>query len=1172
MKRINEKVKDIVEVRKFSSLRDFNADSAATLSAYRFTDATSELMSKWLDKISQLQSGQGHALALAGYRGVGKSHFLATLAAVTGNPDLRTRLSDSHVAASAQALLRRRYPCVHVKRGTKQSLIDELRAGVSDSFGIEEASTPERIFDVLSLIRSRAGDVPFILLVDTAIERGSRVARDDGAVLAEIAEAVKSLNGFIGVALDDDIAGADGSNSAIVGSFSIDYLDQEHLYKVVDSYVFPKNQQLRPVLHDVYEYFREVMPTFRWSEQRFTSLYPLHPAILDVAPFVRLYVNEFALLTFAAEAGERIMGRPANSLIALDEVFDSAEADLRKVEELREAFETYDRLNSDVVARIPVMQRLQAKLILKALLVLSLEGQGTSAGEISSGTLIFDENDPKKANKTVEEIVRMFAAAMPDEVRVYADEGREVRYGLKVGSNDGLKQALDEIASQISDVKVGETLQRLFDERYSDSLFFAANGARKAFAECQLHWRGGTRRGRVLWQDFSSESTLDSEHQLSDHHDWEVLIDLTGETPKQSAINELPRAIWKAAELTPDERDSVKRFHVLQNDAKLRAAHGEQIRGMFHSHMLILERIVNRIFLEDGRLVIDGFDYNLSEDARVAVSLSSLFSSMLEPLFEMRFPDHPYFLRPLGHAEVSSLVSDLYSGSRQKLGEVQQLAQTFALPLGLVKLSDGIYYPANREQLLSLDFVKTVEKLIDEMGREPAELKKVFNELGKPPYGLVREAQQLILAAMVSQRMLEFVTSKGDRINQRSLDLTMIWDDIVGLARPNESAYSGTKLAEWAALLTGDNDLKNLSTDSDLERLSQSLRTWLGEWDSSGVLARFNSVPEEYLNTAVWRSVVRASKTLGASAALVRKFLENQIPVDEALGRVSELFLDDQEILQRATSDFEIVRMFLEGYESARQMRHFVLTACSTDDPAIESLRESVLSAVEAFNSNPSEGRYRNVGYAFSKFQREYCQYYLARHDAVMRSHELLSKAEEFFKSDEWWTFDKLSGLTAESKTLSYVHNEIDKVKKLYCQANTQELITQFGACTCGYDPAEDAVREATVDGLSSLVNRENAAMLLAIRDSLNSVSARMAQVALDPRHGDLCPALSEVAEFLENGRKPDAWASEHIQALRVAALLRGPTAGVEASKSPVIDDVPVGNAGSFENSALTVA
>jgi hypothetical protein len=82
MKRIQEKVKDLVEVRKLFSLQDYVGNPAETLAAYHFTDATAELMSKWLDRVSSLQSGEGVACALAGYRGVGKSHFLATLGAI----------------------------------------------------------------------------------------------------------------------------------------------------------------------------------------------------------------------------------------------------------------------------------------------------------------------------------------------------------------------------------------------------------------------------------------------------------------------------------------------------------------------------------------------------------------------------------------------------------------------------------------------------------------------------------------------------------------------------------------------------------------------------------------------------------------------------------------------------------------------------------------------------------------------------------------------------------------------------------------------------------------------------------------------------------------------------------------------------------------------------------
>jgi hypothetical protein len=1154
MKRINEKVKDIVEVRKFQSLQDFNEDAAATLSAYRFTDATSELMSKWLDRVVSLQNGQGIALALAGYRGVGKSHFLATLAAIASHPDLRTKVTDSHVSASAQALLRRRYPCVFVRRGTRPSLMDELRFAVASTFSIDESSLPERVFDVLHIIRARAGDVPFLLLVDTAMERSARVTRDDGVVLAEIAEGVKSIGGLIGVALDDDIAGADGSNAAIVRSFSIDYLDQEHLYRVVDSFVFPKNQQLRPVLHDVYEYFREVMPTFRWSEQRFTSLYPLHPAILDVAPFVRLYVNDFALLTFAAEAGERILGRPANSLIALDEVFDKAENELRKVEELKEAFEAYDRLNSDVVGKIPVMQRLQAKLILKALLVLSLEGQGTTAGEISSGTLIFDESDPKKANQTVEEIVRMFAAAMPEEVRVYAEEGREVRYGLKIGSNEGLKQDLEAAAAKVTDVQAAETLHRLFHDRFTDSLLFSPEGTAKFVSDCSLVWRGGTRRGRIIWTDVRPESAADVSRHVDEHHDWEVVIGSAADADKRTAINEVPRAIWKPADLNPDEIDAIKRFYVLQHDAAIREAHADHIRSAFHAHGLLMDRLVSRAFLEDGHLVIDGFDYNFTDEARTSQTLSTLFSSMLEPLFEMRYPSHPYFLQTLGLAEVSSLVSDLYSGSRQKLGEVQQLAHTFALPLGLVKLADGVYYPANREQLLSLDSVKAIENLLDSSNGS-AELKAVYSELRKPPIGLVREAQQLILAAMVSQRMVEFVTSKGDRINQRSLDLRMIWDDIVGLSRPHESAHSTVKLAKWAVCLAGRDDIKDVGQDDDLSKFREGAEKWLAEWDLLRVLGRFNDVAEEGLNTSIWKTVTRASKTLGASASLIRKYLTGQTTVEECLGRVSELFIDDVSKFEKAIADLDIVRIYLDHFAERERFRRYAVVASASDQPSIEAAREGVISLIDEFEAMPSIDVERKIGYAFSRFQREYSEFYLSLHDSAMRSHETQEQLDQLRSGDEWWLFESLADL-GDEKSKKEVDELLAMVKRLDCSAKTDELLAKFPQCSCGYVPTKHEEWQTVVSNLERAVKLAISRLVGSIREDVRDIEMITVEQSSDPKFDS---AAKEVLDFIKDGTVPSKWTGDHARVFRFALSKKPATRSAPMERkipADVLDDV----------------
>ena len=299
-----------------------------------------------------------------------------------------------------------------------------------------------------------------MIIVDTAFERDSRVSREDGVTLSEIAEAARDKNIFIGIALDDDIAGADGINSSIVRNYTIDYLDQEHLYKIVEAFIFPKHNQKQPILHEVYDYFRSMLPGFRWSEQRFSALYPMHPIILEVAPFVRFYVHEFALLGFAAEAGNKVMGRPAGSLIVLDEVFDSVEDQLRAMPDLHEALEAYDRLNKDLIGKLPVMKRLHAKLILKALLLLSLDGTGKTADEIRSAMLIIEEKDPQQSAKYVEDLLESFVNALPEDIQRVSEDGRDTRYAFKLTVKDDLNDTLADAIAEVPIEIVPKILRR----------------------------------------------------------------------------------------------------------------------------------------------------------------------------------------------------------------------------------------------------------------------------------------------------------------------------------------------------------------------------------------------------------------------------------------------------------------------------------------------------------------------------------------------------------------------------------------------------------------------------------------------------------------------------------------------------------------------------------------
>ncbi len=541
MKRIQEKIKDLVDVRPYKRLNNYLEDPAQTLSSYYFTDDTAGLMAVWLDSVSDVQAASGEARALAGYRGVGKSHFLATLGAIVSQPELRSRVTEAHVAASAQRLKRRRHLVAYVERGTYETLLDEVRAALSVVTETDLSTAGDSISELLAFAAERAGDLPLVIMVDTAQDRPTRVQRDDGEMLGEMAEIAKNLNIFIGIALDDDISGADNVNAAIARSYHIDYLDQEHLYKIVDTHLFPKRRQTQSVLHEVYSYLKDAIPNFKWSEQRFSSLYPLHPIILEVTPFVRLYSPDFALLPFAAEAGSKIASRPANSLIAIDEVLDRAEAGLRKADDLKEAFETYDRIAAEVISQVPVMQRLQAKMILKGLLLLSLDGDGTTAGDISAAMLLHDESDPAKAAKDIAEVLDTFVSFLPDDIRRYEEQGRETRYNFRVSGKDDLNAALAEAAASIEPLEVTKLLRRAAKERFSDWVVAGeSEDAGLDALDSQILWRGGYRRGRVVWNWGGNPAANENSDRPADLWDWEVFIgDPNGEAtaPQQQPQN-----------------------------------------------------------------------------------------------------------------------------------------------------------------------------------------------------------------------------------------------------------------------------------------------------------------------------------------------------------------------------------------------------------------------------------------------------------------------------------------------------------------------------------------------------------------------------------------------------------------------------------------------------------
>lgn len=477
MKRIQEKIKDLIEPHVYDTVRDFAAEPARALAAYRFTDMTSDLLARWLDALAGVGRGRGAAYALAGARGVGKSHTLAVFAGIACAEKRAELVADAHVASSAQRLAGRRFALARVERGMRATLEEEMASAFARAFGGSEAQWGHSPREMLAVAASRVPDATIIVLVDTAATRPARVSRDDGPLLGEMAEATRETSAFVALALDDDIAGADGANVALSGACRIDYLDTEHLYHVADQHVLCKKPQARSALHEIYSSLRATVSGFNWTESRFGLLYPVHPLIADVASAVRLHVPHFSFLPFVSSVARHAAPRPALSLVLLDELFDGVEADLRKSDGLRSIFAAYDHLLVESIERLPVMQRYQARLLLKSLFILSLDGRGATARELCAALLLPDD-DSYAAGQVNETLEQFAGVALPGSmhISVRADGGAgRYRFQLEEVETLGLARGDDQAGRPTpGSVSASELMHDLESEGLIDALVINA--------------------------------------------------------------------------------------------------------------------------------------------------------------------------------------------------------------------------------------------------------------------------------------------------------------------------------------------------------------------------------------------------------------------------------------------------------------------------------------------------------------------------------------------------------------------------------------------------------------------------------------------------------------------------------------------------------------------------
>ncbi|HZH31139.1 MAG TPA: hypothetical protein VEY11_10285 [Pyrinomonadaceae bacterium] len=1149
MKRTQDKIKDLVEPQEFDDVRDFAADPARALAAYRFTDATSDLLARWLDALADLPRDHGAAHALAGMRGVGKSHTLATFGALIAAAERpNAQLADAHVAASARRLANRRHRIVRVGRGTRPTLRDELIEAFIAAYGgnVADWAGDPAAWLAQAAVRSSPTPATLVILIDTAFGREARVKRDDGPLLSELAVAARDANAFVALALDDDIAGAEGVNVALARTFRIDYLEPEHLYHVANIYVLRKNAPARDALHEIYLSLRQSVPNFNWSEPRFAALYPVHPLVADTSSSVRLYAPAFAFLPFAAAAARNAVNRPALSLILLDEVFDHSEDSLRRSEDLRDAFRVYDELATKAVAQFPAMQRLQVRLVLKSLFVLSLDGRGATARDLCAALLFQDEVSQQAAVERVEETLKRLTDLAPARGLAAHTDGEELRYRFQVSVAADFDAALAASSESpaIDDGAIAAMLRTLAPARFEDWPF--ADEQETPHADFRVTWRGSARAGRLtrpaatntaavstasdtisdttsdITGDAASNQTSDtSSYQSSNRtsataneratgqtsgnaniaagfatgdvagaatreaagettheatgaatgevkvhaYDWQLSVHdsgcvVGGNVPAAAdearrlagAAADAPLSVaWQPAECYAEELSVLRRLVALRTDASL-AEFGETARAAASSLAAQAERIWSRLYVDDGRLLVDGESVAFTPQARAGQSLAPMLAGALAPHFAARFPQHPEFTATPNETDIALLVDHLFGGGNVADAAVQQLAETFAVPLGLATRRGDIYIPETGDAVLGQPWVREVLARVDRAGSRVVPLASLQRLLGGRPYGLSHSSQHLVLAALVAQRRIELVTTTDDRISRRTLGSSLKWDEVAGVCRAAEIHHNAEELTAWARLLAGDPTLASIADADARESVRAALSGWLADWRAETVLKEFDALPDAGLTTRAWDLAAAVRRTFGAAADAVADALDGSLSLEEGLQRVADVYGDAPAQLTRAAEQLAALRTYTSGIVRRESVRAYLSAAEQTTLEVIESARRELLLIADDPHSLFDTARTERFELLWQEFQACYAEHYTDLHARAVgdgRNHMAL---DEFMRGAEWRDFEALAGLPFVAPHLwEEAASLAAEVRNARCDLPVARLLAKHPRCACAF-------------------------------------------------------------------------------------------------------------------------
>jgi hypothetical protein len=467
----------------------------------------------------------------------------------------------------------------------------------------------------------------------------------------------------------------------------------------------------------------------------------------------------------------------------------------------------------------------------------------------------------------------------------------------------------------------------------------------------------------------------------------------------------------------------------------------------------------------------------------------------------------------LNSSTVTKLVSGVFGRNHEVLSpEALDLAATFGVPLGIIRERESGLGPSTKEELVQSDLVNRLLKLLPEKAGEVVSKASVSATLSEPPVGLGIEAQQLLLASVVANGLVEFVTTKGDRINGRSLDLKVDWDEISGISRPRSATYNQEKLLRWGRLISASDAISSLEDPNERSVVLSALVDLSADWTKRNPLLMVERVSETALTTAVWRSMNKTKANYSIMMECIEEAMVGTIDLEECLHRLCTQFGDNPEQFDSIQEAATLCEQFASSNDQREMIKTYLALSELTTDDATERARENLYRALELSLKEPNEKHNRELGYEWDKFRRAYSEHYIELHDSIARPAEVRNRLEEVLRSEQWRFFQTILDVahirSKYSQPLRAIMREMSEFK---CSSDPLLTLDRVPFCGCPFRISMVDNLEKLPQGLSNLIESASQEFDMIVSSNADEISEVLSSMK-DSDYGELVKKVKDGA------------------------------------------------------------